>query len=166
MSTAQICSQRDWGREREARIRVQMSRLTCDLQRGITADGLAQVIPRYAHIHSFIRLAASSVNDSEEEKRTAGEEHAVGAWILTVRFDSLAIFVPLHHRGRPTFGLTVQRGGLALGNNEVWGVFDNPWGGIFQPRTRSYKRENWWSLFALHAIERIWYKNNCNNRMS
>lgn len=107
MSTEQICSQTDWGRERKARIRVQMSQLTCDLQRGITADGLAQVIPRYAHVHSFIRLAASSVNDSEEEKGTAGEEHAVGAWILTVRFDSLAIFVPLHHRGRPTFGLTV-----------------------------------------------------------
>ncbi len=49
-----------------------MSRLTCDLQRGIAADGLAQVIPRYAHIHSFIRLAASSVNDSEEEREPLG----------------------------------------------------------------------------------------------
>lgn len=94
-----------------------MSRLTCDLQRGITADGLAQVIPRYAHVYPFVGLAAPSVNDSEEEEGAAGEEHAVRAWILTVRFDSLAIFVPLHHRGRPTFGLTVQRGGLALGNN-------------------------------------------------
>lgn len=142
MSTAEICRRRDWGRGHEARIRVQMSRLTCDLQRGITADGFAQVIPRYAHIHPFVGLAAPSVNDSEEEEGAAGEEHTVGPRILPVCFDSLAIFVPLHHGGRPTFCFTVQSGGLTLGNNEVWGVFDNPWRSILQPGPRSYKRES------------------------
>lgn len=118
MSTAEI-SRRGKGSGHEARFRAQMSRLTCDLQRGIAADGFAQVIPRYAHVHPFVGLAAPSVNDSEEEEGAAGEEHTVGPRILSVCFDSLAVFVPLHHGGRPTFGLTVQSGGLTLGNNEV-----------------------------------------------
>lgn len=106
MSTAEIC-RRDWGRGHEARIRVQMSWLTCDLQRGITADSFAQVIPCYAHVHPFVGLAAPSVNYSEKKEGAAGEEHTVGARILPVCFNSLAIFIPLHRGGRPTFGLTV-----------------------------------------------------------
>lgn len=91
----------------EKRMGVRMRRLTCDLQGGIAADGLAQVIPSHAHVHPFVGFAASPVNDPEEEERAAWEQHAVGPRILTVGFDPVAILVPFHHRGRPALCFTI-----------------------------------------------------------
>lgn len=97
--------------------------LTGHLQRCVPTDRFTEVVSGDTHVHAFIGFAPPSVNNPEEEEGSAGQEHAVGARVLSVRLHSLAILVPLHHRSRSAFSFTVEGGRLAFGHDQVRWVF-------------------------------------------
>lgn len=111
--------------------------LTGYLQRRVPADCLTQVVPGYTHVHSFVRFAPSSMHDAQKEKRAAGQQHAVGARVFSVRFDSLPILVPLDDRSRPSFRFAIQCRWLPFGHNEVRRVLYDPWRKVFKTRARA-----------------------------
>lgn len=115
--------------------------LTCYFQRSIAADSFAQVVAGHADIGSLIWFAPSPMNDAQEEKRAAGQQHAVRTWIVFVRFYPLAILVPLHCRSWPPLCFTVESGWLTLGYNQVRRVLHNPGWGVLLAKTGSWQKK-------------------------
>lgn len=91
--------------------------LTCYFQRCIATDRLAQVVACHAYIDAFVGFASPPVHNSQEEEGAAGQEHPVGSGVLSIGLDAFAVFVPFHHWGWPSFGLTVEGGWLTLGHD-------------------------------------------------
>lgn len=88
--------------------------LTGYFQRRVSANSLSEVIAGNTSVNTLIWFAAASMNDAQEKQRARGQQHAVGAWIVSIRLHMLAVFVP-HHCGRgPTICLAVQGRRLAL----------------------------------------------------
>ncbi|TNN86761.1 hypothetical protein EYF80_002944 [Liparis tanakae] len=87
----------------------------------VVTDRLAQIVSGHAHVAAVVRLAPSSVDDTQEEEGAAGQQHAVGAGVVAVRLDALPVFGPLHRRGRTALGLTVESGRLPFGDDEARG---------------------------------------------
>lgn len=81
--------------------------LTGNVERGIAADGLPQVVAGDAGVDTLVRFASASMHNAKEEERAAGQEHAVRAGIVPVRLHALAILVPLYGRGGPALRLAV-----------------------------------------------------------
>lgn len=121
-------------REKETRRRAA---LTCYFQRGIVAHCLSQVVAGNADVGTFVRLAPSSVDDAQEEKGATGQQHALGAGIVPVCFHPLTIFVPLHCWSWPPLRLTVERGRLPFGYDQVRWVLYNPRWGVLLAQPRS-----------------------------
>lgn len=110
--------------------------LTGNVERGVAADGLPQVVARDAGVDALVRFASASVHDAEEEERAAGQEHAVRAGVVPVRLHALAILVPLYAGGGPALRLAVQGGRLPLGHDQVRRVLRNPRRAVFKPCPR------------------------------
>lgn len=88
--------------------------LTGYFQRGISANGLSQVIAGNASVNTLVGFAAASVNDAQEKKGAARQQHAVGSRVILISFNVLAVFIPLHRGRGPTLCLAVQGGRLTL----------------------------------------------------
>lgn len=125
--------------------------LTGNVERGVAADGLPQVVARDAGVDALVRFASASVHDAEEKERAAGQEHAVGAGVVPVRLHTLAILVPLYGGGGPALRLAVQGGRLPLGHDQVRRVLRNPRRAVFKPCPRPWRRG--------HALQNVF---NCS----
>lgn len=111
--------------------------LTGYFQGCIVTDRLAQIVSCHTHVTAVVGLAPPSVDDTQEEEGAAGQQHALRAGIIPVRFHPLAILVPLHRRGRPPLRFAVERGGLPLGDDQVRGVLHDPGCGVLLAQTGS-----------------------------
>lgn len=88
--------------------------LTGYFQRCVSANSLSEVIAGNTRVNALVWFAAASVNDAQEKKGAAGQQHAVGAWIVLIGLHMLTVFVPLHRGHGPTLCLAVQGRRLSL----------------------------------------------------
>lgn len=110
--------------------------LTSYFQGCIVTDRLAQIISGHTDVAAVVWLAPTSVNDAQEEEGSAGQQHAVGARVVSVRLNALAIFIPFHCRGWTALCLTVERGWFPFRHNQIRGVLYNPGWEVFLSETR------------------------------
>lgn len=105
------------------------------------ADGLSEIVASHADVRALVRFAPTSVNYFQEEQRSGGKEHAMGARVVPIRFHPLAIFVPLHRGRGASLGLAVERSGFALGYDQVGGVLHDAGRVVVLPQTRSWRTQ-------------------------
>lgn len=81
------------------------------------------------------------MNNTQEEKRASGKQHAVRTWVIFVSFHPLSILVPLHCRGWPPLCFTIESGRLPFGYNQVRRVLHNSRWGVLLAQTRSWRKK-------------------------
>ena len=99
-------------------------------------DRLAQIVSGHTHIAAIVGLAPSSMDDAQKEEGPAGQQHTVGTGVVTVRLNTLPIFVPFHCGGWTALCLAVESGWFPLGHNEVRRVLHNAGREVFLAKTR------------------------------
>lgn len=109
--------------------------LTGYFQRGISANGLSKVIAGNTSVNTLVGFAAASVDDAQEKKGAAWQQHAVGTGVVLISFNVLAVFIPLHRGRGPTLRLAVQGGRLTLRHDQIRGILHYPGGSILQTWT-------------------------------
>ena len=100
--------------------------LTCNFQCGVLAPGHALPVGGGAPVHAGV-LALPGVVDLEEEERAVRENH-LGAAVLAVANDALAVLEPADLGGGVALGGAVEGGGLVLDDHGRGGVAEDPGG--------------------------------------
>jgi hypothetical protein len=102
---------------------------TGDLERRVFADDADSGfrVCGVAVVNADIRSTVLVVDDTQKEELTAGQQHPVRRRILIGRHDRKSVAIPRDQWRWLAFGFAVESRRFILGDELVFGMFDNAW---------------------------------------